>query len=251
MAWRTWGEGRPIVLLHGGHGSWTHWCRNIPALVRAGRQVWAPDLPGFGDSPPIPGAEDADGLVAPLADAMESLFGPGGADLVAFSFGAIVAGLLAAGRPHQAMRLVLVGATGLGLVVGEPLPMQSWRKAGDAEARLAAHRHNLAALMLHVPPDGQAIRLQADNVERTRLASLRLAHSDVLLQALARVRCPVFGIWGEHDALYRGRMGLVETALGRLASFRELTIVPGAGHWVQYDAAPAFDAALLRALDAA
>lgn len=56
MVWRSWGEGLPVVLLHGGSGSWTHWVRNITALVGAGRRAWIPDLPGFGDSARPPAA---------------------------------------------------------------------------------------------------------------------------------------------------------------------------------------------------
>src|ERR671931_2054547 len=55
MVWRLWGSGPPLLLLHGGHGSWTHWIRTIPAL--AGQcTVVVPDMPGYGDSdaPPEP-----------------------------------------------------------------------------------------------------------------------------------------------------------------------------------------------------
>ena len=31
------GRGDPVILLHGGHGSWTHWVANIAALSRAHR----------------------------------------------------------------------------------------------------------------------------------------------------------------------------------------------------------------------
>src|SRR3546814_6277896 len=41
MVWRLWGEGPPLVLLHGGSGSWTHWFRNIPALARRYRVIAA------------------------------------------------------------------------------------------------------------------------------------------------------------------------------------------------------------------
>ena len=30
-----WGEGRPLVLLHGGTGSWMHWVRNVEDAVAA------------------------------------------------------------------------------------------------------------------------------------------------------------------------------------------------------------------------
>ena len=55
MVWRRWGAGRPLVLLHGGAGSWKHWVKNIDVLA-AGREVWAADLPGMGESadPPFP-----------------------------------------------------------------------------------------------------------------------------------------------------------------------------------------------------
>ena len=55
MVWRVWGSGEPLVLFHGGSGSWTHWIRNIPELSRH-YELWVPDIPGLGDSamPPQP-----------------------------------------------------------------------------------------------------------------------------------------------------------------------------------------------------
>ncbi|HEV2100696.1 MAG TPA: alpha/beta fold hydrolase, partial [Stellaceae bacterium] len=55
MAWRVWGSGPPLVLLHGGYGSWMHWIRNVLPLSRLFTVV-ACDLPGLGESatPPEP-----------------------------------------------------------------------------------------------------------------------------------------------------------------------------------------------------
>jgi formiminoglutamase len=49
MVWRRWGRGSPLVLLHGGTGSWRHWAGNIAALAEH-YQVYAADAPGLGDS---------------------------------------------------------------------------------------------------------------------------------------------------------------------------------------------------------
>src|SRR5262249_18899096 len=59
--WGLGGAGPPVVLLHGGSGSWTHWARNIMPLARH-FTVWVPDLPGFGDSGLPPGVETAEAL---------------------------------------------------------------------------------------------------------------------------------------------------------------------------------------------
>ena len=56
IIWHIWGKGKPLILLHGGTGSWMHWIRNIEALA-GDAMVVIPDIPGSGDSsnpePPI------------------------------------------------------------------------------------------------------------------------------------------------------------------------------------------------------
>jgi len=59
----------------------------------------------------------------------------------------------------------------------------------------------------------------------------------------------VWAIYGEQDALYRGRMDEVRARLQTARDFRGMTVVPGAGHWVQYERPEAFNAALLAVLD--
>ncbi|WP_137894892.1 alpha/beta fold hydrolase [Ramlibacter sp. 2FC] len=254
LVWHAWGEpGReaPVVLFHGGSGSWTHWVHNILPLVAAGRQVLVPDLPGFGDSALPPAGGDADALLEPLAQGLRALLPGQAVDLIGFSFGGLTAGMLLAEQPKLARRLVLVGAPAMGVVPGRPFELKGWRHLPSAAAQAEIHRHNLAVLMLHDASliDGLVLEIHITNVLRDRMPRRRLSQTDVLARSLARVACPVHAIYGVHDALYRGRIEQLEAAYQQAApDFRGLTLIPGAGHWVQFEAAQAFDAALAAVL---
>jgi len=246
LVWHSWGEGPPLVLLHGGSGSWAHWLRNVQALAAAGRRVLVPDLPGFGDSAPPPGNQDADGVVPPLAEGMAALLDGAACDVVGFSFGGLTGGLLAAAHPHRVRRLVLVGAPGLGLR-SRRLPLTPWRHLEDKAERDAVHRSNLATLMLHAPEaiDEVAVAVQAANVPRDRMRGRHLALTDILATTLPRLACPVDAIYGAQDALYVGRLDELAHVLRRAPYFGRLLLLPGAGHWAQYEAPEAFHQALL------
>src|ERR1700738_1120477 len=96
MVWRIWGEGPPLVLLHGASGSWTHWIRNVLPLAERFR-VLVPDMPGFGDSDSIPEPHTAPGLADLVTAGLDSVAPPAGQiDLAGFSLGGIIAGLVAA-----------------------------------------------------------------------------------------------------------------------------------------------------------
>ena len=87
VRWRRIGSGPPLVLVHGGNGSWLHWVRNIDALA-ARHQLWLPDLPGCGESAELAAPASLERLVAALRHNIDSLIGTGRViDLAAFSFG--------------------------------------------------------------------------------------------------------------------------------------------------------------------
>ena len=256
MVWHAWGQGScdpalaPLVLLHGGSGSWTHWLRNIACLVDAGRWVLVPDLPGFGDSALPAHGTDADAIPEPLAHGLQCLVGGRACDLVGFSFGGMVAGMLAAAIPARVARLVLVGAPGLGIAPEKAIRLNAWRHLLDAGQRTEVHRRNLAALMLHHPASitATALRLHEANVQRDRMKGRSLSRTDVLARALLQLRCPVSAIYGAEDALYRGQMHRLEPALGNAPGFRSLTLIEDAGHWAQFERPQTFNAALLAVL---
>ena len=259
MVWRAWGTsvaggggagGRPIVLLHGGSGSWTHWARNIDALVDAGRRVWVPDLPGFGDSARPPSGGDADAIAPVVEDGLAQLFGDTACELVGFSLGALVTSLVVAANPARASRIVLVGAPALGIARPRELLLRSWAHLAPGPAQDAVVRANLAALMFGRPDaiDDFAVALQRHNVERDRMRRRRLARTDAIRRRLPALQVPLYGIWGELDALYVGELHRLEPTLREAPGFALLQIIEGAGHWVQFEAAGRFDAALALAL---
>ena len=255
VVWHRWRpealtDAPPLVLFHGGSGSWTHWVKNIAPMLDAGRTVLAADLPGFGDSALLASGSDADALAPVLAEDLRALLQGQVCDLAGFSFGGLTAALMVADAPELARRLVLVGAPAMGVVAKRQFELKSWRYLKTEAEQEAIHRENLGILMLHDHGliDGLALQVHIANVQRDRAPRRRLARTDILARTLPRLPCPVYAIYGEHDVLYRGHLDPLERAFTAAPDFRGLTRIAGAGHWVQFEAPEAFDAALLRAI---
>ena len=247
MVWRCWGEGNPVVLLHGGSGSWTHWIRNIPTLLACGRQVWAPDLAGFGDSVTPPGGSDADAVVAPLAIGLREVLGPGPHEIAAFSFGSLVAVLLAVQQPSLVSRLMLVGLPVLPLLHGRGAALPPIRAVITPKNRAVAHRANLAAIMIHQASliNNDTVALQAVNVARDRMRSRKLVTTDACANAVRALQCEFECIWGGEDVLYRDRWADVHAVCETNRHCARVALVHDAGHWVQYEQAAAFNQLLV------
>jgi pimeloyl-ACP methyl ester carboxylesterase len=167
---------------------------------------------------------------------------------VGFSFGGLMVGFLAAQQPALIKRMVLVGVPGLGLSNNIP-NMRGFRVNMTYEERLATHRNNLLAIMLHdeknITPE--LLTMQEHNVLRDRLRRRRIARSNVLLSVQKHWTCEVHGIWGERDALYEGSLHLIPELLST-CQLKHFDIIQGAGHWVQFEAPDAFDQNLMRYL---
>ena len=247
--WHVWGSGRPVVLLHGGSGSWTHWVRNISALVEAGYMVHVPDLPGFGDSAALPHGTDADAVPKWIELGLTKLIGTSACDVIAFSFGSLVGAFLASNFPLRVGQLVLVGSPALTTVEGPALDLRAWKNLQEPD-RSEAIRYNLRSLMLSRDEsiDDLAVEVHAANLQRDRMRQRRLFKTDVLLRTLPSLRCDVAAIWGCDDALYRDRLDVLCPALSQAPRFRYLSLIGQAGHWVQFEQSARFDDALLSIL---
>jgi pimeloyl-ACP methyl ester carboxylesterase len=247
LVWHLWGQGEPLVLLHGGYGSWTHWLRNVLPLARH-RQVIAVDLPGLGESATPPEPHTPEALAAILLAGLDRILAPSAAvELVGFSFGGVLGGHVAAGLGGRLRRFVIVGAGGMGLPRAEMAPMGSWRQLEGRAERLAVHRQTLEALMIGDPAriDPVALHLQERNAEAGRVRSPAISGTDTLRRVLPLIRAPLGGIWGEQDNIARGAIKARRAVLQSVDPGAEFRTIPAAGHWVSYEAAAAFNTALL------
>jgi 2-hydroxy-6-oxonona-2,4-dienedioate hydrolase len=245
MVWRVWGSGPPLVLLHGGYGSWTHWIRNVLVLARE-FTVIAADLPGLGESATPPEPHSAEGLARIVVDGLGTIL-PGGErfHLTGFSFGGVLGGHVAALLGDQVRGFTIVGSNGLGLP-RQPTELERQKPGGTVEELLAIARYNLGVLMIADKGkiDDLAVYIQYMNAPRGRIRSRRFSRTDTLIRALPRVTAQLSGIWGGRDAGAHPYLDERKRVLDEIQPGLRFEIIPGAGHWVAYEAAERFNQVL-------
>ena len=248
MVWHEWGQGPPLVLMHGGFGSWMHWIRNVEALAPHYR-VLAADIPGLGASDAVSDNPTPQSIGSVVAQGLRELVGDEPLHLTGFSFGGLISGQVCLQLGAQVRTLTLVGASGMDL----PRPSMELmhRHDGMAQAeRLAALKHNLNTLMLrHASSiDELAVYVQEWNDARSRVRSRRMSLGNSLALALPNITAQLGGIWGELDVTAGEYLGLRADLLRQSQPAALFTVIPNAGHWVQYEASEAFNTALLEHL---
>jgi pimeloyl-ACP methyl ester carboxylesterase len=135
----TAGAGEPVVLLPGWpEMSWIAWRKVVPLLVKAGRQVYALEPRGFGDSDKPQGGYDLDTAARDLHGflAAAGLDRPGGVDIVAHDVGTWIGHAHAAMYPGDVRRLVLTESNVPGVtppapagIPSEAINLKSWQFA--------------------------------------------------------------------------------------------------------------------------
>jgi pimeloyl-ACP methyl ester carboxylesterase len=246
VVWRKWGSGPPVILLHGGYGSWRHWVKTIPVLSKT-HTLYVPDLPGLGDSSDMP-RPASPALVASFVAAGIRTLLPTASELqiVGFSFGANIGGHVAALLGDRVSALILVGPGALGLP-RENVALEKWRDETSIDAIRRIHRKNLANLMIADAEkiDCLAVEIQMQNARRARLPSRKIAPPDSLAAALRRsVPKRLCTIFGECDAIVGSHMPERQALMREIQPHSSFKIIAGAGHWVAFEAPEAFNAAL-------
>ena len=258
------GVGPALVLVHGLGASHVTWHENIQPLADAGFRVFAPDLPGHGDSDK-PESINYDPLAgADLIDSFLTAAGVERAALVGNSAGGLVAALYALEHPKRVERLILVAAGGLGRdmtwflrlvslpVLGEIIYQPWLQSVGQLNRKMLFHR---------TPPIADEVFSELDRVrslpgsQRALLRSIRssinyagLREQRFILDRLTQLEMPVLTIWGENDLILP--VEHASSVRNALPSSLVKTI-PECGHWPQMEKAAEFNQLLTLFLEGA
>ena len=234
------------MLFHGGVGSWTHWIRNVEPLARDFRVV-AFDLPGYGKSPDVPPDMTPDQYIAWVAD-ITTAATTGRFHLCGFSFGGSLAGRVAVRLGNRVAKLSLLGPGGFGFPEGRVIPMQKLPgRDADVNLRRQVAAANLGQWMLSSAPaaDDPIVDMQLANIDRTRFNSRSISHKETLVADLPRITAPIQIVWGGADKTaypsVQSRADQCRAVRGDLP----ITVVPNAGHWIQYEQADLVNRLLL------
>jgi 2-succinyl-6-hydroxy-2,4-cyclohexadiene-1-carboxylate synthase len=229
-----WGQGDPVVLIHGFTQSAHAWDPIAPILARE-HLVIAVDAPGHGGSAPIeadlPTGAD---LMADVTDDP-----PGGVGAVpawvGYSMGGRYALHVALRHPERVRRLVLVSATG---GMDDPQDRAARRRADDQLAE-KVEREGVASfvawwlqrpLFATLPAEAAAVESRLGGTAAGLAASLRLAGTgsqQPLWSELSQLAMPVLVMAGSEDETYLAHGRRLAACIGSNAT---LAVVSGAGH---------------------
>lgn len=254
LAIREEGDGDdPLVLVHGAGTSGAIW-RRAMGLLAPGRKVVAPDVPGYGGSPPAGRGFALEEVTERLVAGLDEAGVAAPYDLVGHSMGGAIAILLAARRPERVRRLVLVAPAGLAAL---PWPVAGL--LGAVAAPYAIARRRLATplagsafvrrlALAGVAYDGARVPVEharavlASSEGATRIGpGLASAAAADLQDALAEVRAPLGLVWGEHDPVIPRRR--IEVIRG-VRPDAVVEVVPETAHAPMLERPEAFCAAL-------
>lgn len=236
------GAGDPVLLIHGVGLRAEAWGPQIAALARVARVV-AVDMPGHGESDPLPGAPRLPDYVAWAARVIRALdLGP--VSVAGHSMGALIAGGLAVEHPGLVRRVALLNAVhrrapeARAAVIarakeiargggGIAAPLARWFSRDEALLR-----DEVAGWLSAVSPAGYAAAYRA------------FAEGDaVYADRLGGVGCPALVLTGAEDANSTPEM---TRAVAAMMPMGRAEVIAGHRHMVNLTAPGLINAALIR-----
>ncbi|HLG99694.1 MAG TPA: alpha/beta fold hydrolase [Bryobacteraceae bacterium] len=227
------GQGQPLVFLHGAGG--LDLDQKLLNALAEKYHVYAPLLPGYGDSEECSELRDMLDFTLHTWDVVEAL-GLRDPILVGFSMGGMIASEMAAIAPHDVSRLALIAPAGL------------WLDENPMPDVFAMMPFDLPKYLFHDPEAGA--KAIGANIELTNPAFLQAflvrnarqlgAAGKILFpiperglsSRLYRIRAKTLLIWGESDKLVPP---VYAQAFKSALLHANLVMIPEAGHMVAFE----------------
>jgi pimeloyl-ACP methyl ester carboxylesterase len=220
------GAGRPIVLVHGlASAAQRDWSRLAPELVRAGYHIYAPDLPGFGQSDKPANRTYSIPEQAAFVGSFLDRQHLDETALAGFSMGGWIAAKVALEQPHRISRLLLFDSAGL-----------LFQPAFDPQLFTPGTSEQVDQFLALV---GEPTRLpefvKQDLLEATRRNGWvihrawdsMIAGRDVLDSKFSALQMPLLIVWGRQDRVTPLALG---ESMHAAVPQSILAICDGAGH---------------------
>ncbi len=235
MHYETYGQGTPVVLLHGWLGSWGLWQETMERLGRHYR-TYALDFWGFGES----GKKRETYAVADfvnLVDQFMELLGIESAPLVGHSMGGTVGLSVAIHYPHRVRQVAVVGAPIVGEALAVLLKLAGYRLIASAVHTFPLFfRLGLRVASRRITRDPRWYSMISRDLSRTTLESFLLSIASLrrtdLRPRLGEIRVPTLGIYGARDNIVDP--GEAVTMQAALSSAR-IEVFAQAGHFPMLD----------------
>lgn len=211
VVYRRAGSGPTVLLLHGWGGSSAYWAATMTALAD-GYTLIAPDMPGFGASPPLGETTDVPRLIAWL-EAFTTTLALDRFALNGHSFASGLAAHFATRNPHQVTKLILTSFSTFRneaerkLVDSVHHVMALWmalRRPWMAQRRMF-YRAVGGRFFYKIPSDDAVLQAAFSDFlkmdKRTALETARSAGNPTITAALQGIQAPTLLIGARQDRI--------------------------------------------------
>ncbi|MGG7467392.1 alpha/beta fold hydrolase [Chryseobacterium arthrosphaerae] len=224
--YEVYGEGRPVILLHGAFMTIdTNWGELIPELSK-NRKVIAVELQGHGHSPYSDRKLSHTALASDVAGVMDHLKVES-ADVVGYSFGGAIAYQFAIQSPKRLKNLVIISAT--------------YKSSGWIPEINSVFKTMKPALFENSPMHTAYNAVAPDKTKWTKFLEQMIASAgtpyDMGDSNIAKITAPVLIIAGDNDGLDKTELAKTYKLLGGGIAAdmtpmpkSQLAIVPGQSH---------------------
>ena len=225
----AFGDGPPVVLLHGGLGNGGNWGRQVPALVASGYRAIVVDSRGQGRSSRDDRPYSYELMASDVRAVLDTLGIPKAA-FIGWSDGADTALVLAKQTPERSAGIFFFACN---VDASGPLPFQFTDRIGRIYNR---HVADYAALS---PTPGGFEKMRDD------LGIMQKDQPNYSAADLATIAVPVWSVLGEHDEFIRREHAQYIARSIRGARF---VLLPEVSHFAPLQRPAAFNGAMLEFL---